>query len=251
LKEGIYIYCIIATEEPLSFGPMGIGGNGEPVYTIGSGSLGAVVSKTPVKKYSVARENVIAHERVIEEVMKNHAVLPVRFATIAGDEEIIMKILEKEHDSFVDLLRFIVGKKELGLKALFSDQEIYRDILEQYEDIKALKEQISGIPPEKTHYQRMEIGKMVEAALSREKEKFKEEFLQALSPLSVETKTNHTYGEHMIMNAAFLVEDEKEEEFDRMLQGLSDKYDSKVRFKYVGLLPPFNFINLVIRTDEY
>jgi len=50
----------------------------------------------------------------------------------------------------------------------------------------------------------------------------------------------------MIMNAAFLVAQEKEAEFDREVQGLADRYNDKVRFKYVGTLPPFNFVNLVI-----
>ena len=87
--EGKYIYCIIGVDngECLSFGPLGIGGRGDQLYTISYKTIAAVVSNSPIKQYSVARENLIPHERAIEEVMKVYTVLPVRFATIAEDEK--------------------------------------------------------------------------------------------------------------------------------------------------------------------
>ncbi|MEK7271899.1 MAG: GvpL/GvpF family gas vesicle protein, partial [Nitrospirota bacterium] len=99
-KEGKYIYCIIASNEARSFGTLGIGDRGDEVYTICFNDIAAVVSNSPIKKYPVSRENLIPHERAIEEVMKTHTVLPVRYCTIAEDEEKVKKILEKEHDRF-------------------------------------------------------------------------------------------------------------------------------------------------------
>jgi hypothetical protein len=262
--EGKYIYCIIAIDncEFLNFGPLGIGGRGDEIYTIsykpeGSGwasaspthkTIAAVVSNSPIKKYSVARENLIPHERAIEEVMKAYTVLPVRFATIAEDEKKVKTILERDYDKLLDLLKNMKGKIELGLKAIFKE-DIYNYILEEYEEIKALKEKLTTLPLEKTYYQRMEIGKMVETALEKEKESHKEDILSYLSPLVLEIKTNNTYGERMIINAAFLVENNREGEFDQKIQELGAKYGDKVKFKYVGTLPPFNFVNLVIDTS--
>ncbi|MBA4391859.1 MAG: gas vesicle synthesis GvpLGvpF [Syntrophus sp. (in: bacteria)] len=250
LEEGIYIYCIIESKEPLLFGAIGIGGRGDDVYTVSFQDIGAVVSKSPVKKYPVARENLMPHEEVIEEVMKTHTVLPVRFATIAEDEEKVRWILEREHHRFVDLLKNMQGKKELALKLMFKEDLVYKEILEKYDDIKALKEKIAPLSPEKSHHQRMEIGRMVEAALQKERESHKEDVLSRLSPLSEQVKTNNTYGELMIINAAFLVTKEKEKDFDVEVQGLADRFGDKVRFKYVGTLPPFNFVNLVISMEK-
>jgi hypothetical protein len=250
-KEGKYIYCITGSNQFQSFGPLGIGGRSDEVYTICFNDIAAVVSNSLIKKYPLSRENLIPHERAIEEVMKAHTVLPVRFATIAEDEEKVKRILEKEHDRFVDSLKNMEGKKELGLKAIFKEEVIYRNILEKYEDIKMLKEKVAALSPEKTYYQRMEIGKMVETALEKEKEKCKEDILNTLLPLAVEVKTNNTYGELMIINAAFLVEKHKEAVFDQRVNELADKYGNKTKFKYVGTLPPFNFINLVIETERY
>jgi hypothetical protein len=251
VKEGKYVYCIIKVREPKTFGPFGIGGRGDELYTVCFNDIAAVVSNSSIEKYSVSRENLIFHERAIEEVMKTYTVLPVRFATIAEDEEKVKKILEREHDRFVDLLKNIEGKKELGLKAIFKEDVIYKDISEKFEDIRALKEKVAALPPEKTYYQRMEIGKMVESALQKEKEIYKENIINTLSPLAIEVKTNNTYGERMIINAAFLVEKHKETEFDKKVQELAEKFGGKMKFKYVGTLPPFNFINLIINIGEY
>jgi len=251
LKEGKYIYCIIALKEARSFGPIGIGGRGDEVNTIVYDDIAAVVSNSPVVSYAVSRENMLAHEKAIEEVMKKYAVLPVRFCTIAQDENKVKKILEKEHDKFADLLKNMEGKKELGLKAIFKDEVIYKEIAENYEDIKKLKKALLSEPPTKTYYLRVDVGRKVETALQEEKDAYNEEILNALSPLALDTKVNTTYGELMIISAAFLVETAKEAEFDRNVQALADKYGDKIKFKYVGILPPFNFVNLVIETGKY
>jgi hypothetical protein len=251
-KEGKYIYCIIAIDnhEPQTFGTPGIGSGGDELYTISYNGIAAVVSNSPIKRYAVARENLIPHERAIEEVMKIYTVLPVRFATIAEDEQKVKRILERDYDKFSDLLKDMEGKKELGLKAVFKE-DIYRYISEKYEDIKTLKEVLQDLSPAKTHYQRMALGKMVEEALQREKEIYKEDILSNLLPLAEEVKINNNYGELMIINAAFLVKKHREMKFDKTIQHLDEKYGDKIKFKYVGTLPPFNFVNLVIVTREY
>ena len=69
VSEGKYVYCIIETSEPRSFGPTGIGGRGDDIYTINHKGLAAVVSNTPLVVYDPTRENVFAHEQVNETVM--------------------------------------------------------------------------------------------------------------------------------------------------------------------------------------
>src|SRR3989304_1162256 len=145
--EGKYIYCIIKNKDFIDFGPLGIGERGDRVYTIPYRDISAVVSDTLKKKYPVARENLIPHERAIEEVMKTHTVLPVRFSTIAEDEGKVKKILERERDRFIDLLKDMEGKKELGLRAFFKEGVIYKDILANHEEIRVKKKRLATEPP--------------------------------------------------------------------------------------------------------
>ncbi|NCU33554.1 MAG: GvpL/GvpF family gas vesicle protein, partial [Candidatus Moranbacteria bacterium] len=180
------------------------------------------------------------------------SVLPIRFSTISSslDESKIVKILEKEYDKFDKLLVEMEGKKELGLKVVAIEQPIYNHILEKYDDIRTYKDKLAKLDPEKAHYQLMKIGEMVEKALEKEKELFKNELMDKLAPLSVDTKINDNYGERMVLNAAFLIINEMEQVFDKEIAALDEKYGKLLSFKYVGTLPPYNFVNLVINTKE-
>ena len=249
-QEGKYIYCFIEATAARSFGPLGIGGRGDELFTVCLGGLAAVVSNSPIIEYPLSRENLLTHERAIEEVMKEYPVLPVSFCTITKDEEKIKKILAQEHDRFKDFLNKIRDKNELALKAIFKEEIIYKKILEKYEDIRMLKKVLLSEPAAKTFHKRMEIGKKIETALQKEKDIYREEIIKALSPLAAALKINNAYGEMMIINAAFLVAKDKEAEFDDKVQQLDAQYGAKIKFKYTGTLPPFNFVDLVIETEK-
>ena len=252
IKEGKYIYCIIRHTGTIEFDSAGIGTRGDRVYAINYKDICAVVSNSPVIQYEARRVNMTAHQEVLEEVMKQFTVLPVRFSTISesNDESKIVKILEREYVKFSDLLERMDGKKELGLKTLALEEPIYKYILDKYDDIRMLKEKLSKLPLDKAHWQLMKIGEMVEKALQKENLLFHDIILNALSPLAEEVKINDKYGERMIMNAAFLIKNEKEPEFDKAINELDNQYSNLMSFKYVGTLPPYNFVNLIINTKE-
>lgn len=246
-KEGKYIYCIIAATAPETFSSRGIGARGDAIYSVCCDGLAAVLSNSPVKPHSATRDNLMAHEIAIEEVMKKHTVLPVRFCTIAASDDQIREILQKEHARFKDLLGKFASKKELGVKAIFKEEVIFSEIQNKYKAISDLKASIISLPAEKTYFQRMKIGEMVEAALKTEVEQLKHEILRVLTPLSVEVKINSTFGERMIVNAAFLVEKDAEEKFYRCVNDIDAKHGARVKLKYVCEVPPFNFVNLTIK----
>ena len=80
--EGRYVYGIIAASEPINFGRTGLGGSGEQVYTVHYNDIAAVVSKTEVYIFDPTRENALAHEHVIETVMKAFTIIPMSFVSI-------------------------------------------------------------------------------------------------------------------------------------------------------------------------
>lgn len=280
--EGTYIYAIIAAPAPVSsqsvlevqqldappeqkaaftphsalrnpqfsFGAIGIGGAGAGVYTVCHNDLAAVVSASPQKKYKVSRENLLSHEKAIEAVMAKHTVLPVRFGTVADNEQKVKLILARESDRFRELLSGLEGKRELGLKTFFNAEQVFKTILNKYGDIRTLKQEIEGLSAGKTYYLRAEVGQKVAAALELEKEARQAALLAALTPLAAEVKVNAPYGDLMILNAAFLVELSREMEFDRKVQESAEQDGALVKYKYIGVVPPFNFVNLAISMED-
>ena len=250
VKEGKYIYGIIRNSEPLDYGPIGMGKRGDRVYAISYKGISAIVSNSPVIIYEARRVNMITHEKVLEEMMKQYTVLPVRFSTISehDDEAGILRILEKDYQKFDEILDKMEGKKELGLKVLAHEAPIYESIIEKYNNIRSLRDKLINLPVDKTHYQRMKIGEMVAEALKKETENFKNLILDSLTPIADDVKINDNYGEMMILNSAFLIKNTAEPAFDEAVNNLDAKYGNYMTFKYVGPLPPYNFVNLVINT---
>ncbi len=249
-KEGKYIYGIIRYDAPIEYGHIGMGKRTDLVYGINYKGITAIVSNSPIIIYEARRVNMITHERVLEEVMKQFTVLPVRFSTISehSDDSGILRIIEKDYNKFDDMLSKMEGKKELGLKVMAHEAAIYENIIEKYDDIRNLRNKLLNLPPDKTHYQRMKIGEMVADALKKETENYKNIILDALNPLAEDVKINDNYGEMMILNAAFLIKNITEPEFDHAVNELDEKFGLFMTFKYVGTLPPYNFVNLVINT---
>jgi hypothetical protein len=249
-KEGKYIYGIIRHSDPIDLGPIGMGKRADRVYGICYNGITAIVSNSPIIIYEARRVNMITHEKVLEEIMKQFTVLPVRFSTISehNDDEGILRIIEKDYAKFDEMLTKMEGKKELGLKILAQETAIYEDIVEKYDNIRSLREKLLNLPADKTHYQRMKIGEMVAEALKKETDNYKDIILEALTPLTDDIKINDNYGEMMILNAAFLIKNSAEPDFDKAVNDLDEKFGRFMTFKYVGTLPPYNFVNLVINT---
>ncbi len=252
-KEGKYIYCIIGTKQERNFGPIGIGGRGDEVLTIGYDDLSMVVSSYPMTKFIVSRENMLAHMRVIEKVMNEFdSVLPVRFGTVASNADEIRNFLDRRLREFRSLLRNMDHKVELGVKGSWKNMKvIFEEIVEENREIKKVKEKIQNEIGKKNIQSKTEVGKMVEEALKKKKEREAEKIVDALRRTAFEYKLNKIIGDEMFMNAAFLVDKGWEKEFDNIIEDLSERYRDRVKFVYAGPVPVFNFVNIVIYPEEW
>ena len=252
-KEGKYIYCIIATSQERKFGPIGIGGRGDDVLTFGHNDLSMVVSSHPITKLVVNSDNMLAHERVIEGVMKEFdSVLPVRFGTIASNADEIRNLLARRYREFKNALRDLDHKVELGVKGVWKNMDvIFKEVVDENKAIKITKEDIQNDRNKKNIQAKMEVGKMVEKALEKKKEKEAERIVDALRRTASDYKINKSIGDEMFVNAAFLVDKGREKEFDNIMDDLSEEYKDRMKFMYTGPLPVFNFVNIVIYPEEW
>ena len=247
--EGQYIYGIIAANQKREFGPIGIGARGDVVSTLPYRDLAAIVSTSPIVKYPVTRDNSMAHAKVLEKAMEEYTILPVRYCTIAEKEEaVIEKVLKNRYQEFIDLLREMEGKVELGVRVRWTDLDaIFAEVVEENKDIKAIKKALLSERNEQKKYAgTIKIGQLVQKALEEKKKREAGELLEALRPLSLECKENQFYGDMNLVNAAFLVAQEKEREFDRKMQELEKVYGERKKLKYIGPVAPYNFVEVVV-----
>jgi hypothetical protein len=247
-SEGKYVYCIVRSVEPLSFGPLGLGPEPADVHTVHYQDIAAVVSNTPIVVQDPTRENVLAHQRVNETVMQKHTVIPMSFGTVFKTDDDIMELLRSAYDAFSDVLNKMRDKFEFGLKVLWDRDQIIREIEEEDEDIRRLKSEISS-QKGSTYFARMQYGRLIDAALQSRSERYVAEIFDALRSVSVASRSNKPIGDRMIMNAAFLVSREMEQQFDSRVKEIGQQYE-KLTFKYTGPWPPYNFVNIRLKLER-
>ena len=258
VKEAKYLYCIIKCSEERSFdGASAIGGRGDGIHSVASGDLACVVSDSPDTKYDSTRANMMAHETVIEQVMKEFTVLPIRFGTVTRKdtdspvEDIRHKLLENRSKEFLSLHEEMDSRVELGLKALWRDEKTtYQAIVAEHGELRKLRDSVEGQSPEATHFDRMHLGEMVKKALDRKREKEAKKLLAWLRPLTDRLLENRTMVDRMVLNAAFLVKKDRERECDEVVKRLDEELGERMVFKYVGPTPPFSFCEIVINWEE-
>jgi hypothetical protein len=247
-SRGKYVYCIINSSAPLSFGSIGIGNQQAEVHTVHYRELAAVISDTPIEVFDATRENVLAHERVNEAVMRKHTVLPMSFGTLFKTREDIVELLRAAYDAFQDVLSKMKGKVEFGLKVLWDRDAVVRQIENEDENVRRLKAEISS-QKGSTYFARVQYGRLVEAALEARSERYVAEIFEQLRPVAVASRGNKPIGDKMIMNAAFLVSRDREAQFDAKVKQIGGRY-APLTFKYTGPWPPYNFVNIRLKLEK-
>jgi hypothetical protein len=247
-SRGKYVYCIIESGDPLRFGPIGIGANPSDVYTVHFRNLAAVVSDAPLEVLDSTRDNVLAHERVNEMVMREHTVIPMSFGTIFKTREDIVELLRSAAEAFGDVLNKMQNKLEFGLKVLWDRDQAMREVEAEDEDIGRLKKEISG-QKGPTYFARMQYGRLIDTALQVKSERYVSDILEQLREVSVASRINKPIGDKMIMNAAFLISRDQEQAFDVKVKSIAGRFD-KLTFKYTGPWPPYNFVNIRLKLER-
>lgn len=247
-SKGRYVYCVVRSDQTLSFGSIGIGEEPAPVYTVRCDDLSAVVSDTPLGVLDPTRDNVLAHQRVNETVMREHTVLPMSFGTMFKTRDDVTTFLKSTYRAFSDVLDKMENKLEFGLKVLWDREAVIREIEEEDEDIRRLKNEIAA-QKGSTYFARMQYGRLIDAALQSSSERYVSEIFDRLRDVSVAARANKPIGDRMILNAAFLVTRDTENAFDARVKELGAHHD-KLTFKYTGPWPPYNFVNIRLKLER-
>jgi len=238
-----YVYGIIESAQPRRFAFSGVGD--AEVYTINYQDLAAIVGDTDLSQIDPTRKNVRAHTVVQDEILKDHTLLPMSFGVIAGSETEVLMFLEKNYDGLTGELKRLSGKVEVELKIYWDQEAMMRELRSGKHELSRIKEKIgAALSPAEARSLLVEAGKLVERTALDWQAKYAQGAFAALKQLSVDAQLSNPVGIKNILNASFLIDKSREREFQETVYKLDSKYQDRVNFKYVGPLPPYNFVNL-------
>ena len=238
-----YVYGVVpaAGASP----PSGPGIDDAPIGVIAHGGVAALASDVPGDFLEAGREELLRHSRVLEETMQRTVVLPVRFGVVLPDEETVHeRLLDPYTEELEAQLKAMEGKVEITIKGIYDEATILREVIAEDRAIAKLREAIHGKPEAATYYQRIELGELIAAALEEKRAAAAPQVIDRLAPLAVDVRVGEPVHERMAVNASFLLERERLEEFDRTVDRIGAEQAGRIQLKYTGPLPPHSFVEL-------
>jgi hypothetical protein len=240
----LYLYGVMArTHGPTA--PDGlIGVAGSPVRLLAADDLTALVSDTSEAPVARTRRNMLAHTAVLEQALPHATILPLRFGTVAPSAASLKNCIAANRAAFRAALRDIDGRVELGLKASWRRGMVFTDIVDRDKNLRQLRDRLRSRPANETYYERIELGRRVEDSLAALRVSEAAAIMAELEPIAERGAELRTHDDDMIFNHAFLVAREAEARFDAAVERVGQRFGDRVDFKYIGPVPPFNFVSL-------
>ena len=238
---GKYLYGIIKRYTSLNL---------DGLTTVAHQSLAAVVAEKEVKDYhrlpkAETVKELISHQQIIEKIMEQSPILPVKFGTILKNEQEVTSVLDKDYLFLYNTLQKLEDKIELDLVCFWNELKAAQMAFQESKRIQNMQKKISKkgeVPLE----DKIVLGKLVTVYLASKKEKISSKILKTLKKETVENCGHALADVNMLLNQAFLVEKDKQEAFNNALDRLDSKFADLVNFRLVGPLPPYSFATLII-----
>lgn len=249
-EQGIYVFCAIQTNKEMAFGTITFEGEEREVYTIQFKDAAMVAANVPMKIYNPIKENLMMHQQVLSKVMETiDTVVPISFGNVFHSEEDVLALAESLYPQLEKIFPEIKGKIEVGLKVI-GRKEWLTENINQNEGVMKKKQVVNSKSEAAGYFDRIQLGEMAKNFFQSLQNDIKEEIHDVLAPLAEADRINDPIGEKMLLNAAYLIDRDKEAEFDRKVNEIHDSWQDKVDLKYTGPWPAYNFINIKLKVEE-
>jgi hypothetical protein len=234
-----YVYGIAASSHPgLPEGMGGVGDPPRPVRILREGDLAAVVSEAP-EGLRPKRKDLLAHQNVLSEAGAAGCVLPMRFGSVAPDDNSITAVLAERAEHYKERLRALDGRVEYNVKANHVEEAVLHQVMAENPEIRGLAEanrQAGG----GSYDDKIRLGEMVAAAV-KAREGEDAAALQRLLEPSADAVSVGPESTGWLANVSFLVDRKSAENFLAAVEE-ARKELPHLEVRINGPLPPYSFV---------
>lgn len=238
-----YVYCFTHAEHPLPLdGLRGVGAEETALRTMRHAGLAAVVSDAP-EGLRPKRRDLVAHETVLETLCAAGAVVPMRFGTVAPDDDAVVAELARGARRYTELLTRLDGHVERNVKGAHQEDALLADLLTDNPELRARSEALraagGGNQPE-----RLAFGEQVALAVEQRRTRDAAYVVAALRPLAMQDRHAPSV-EGCFVNVSFLVPSAAQGDFDAVIAQLRTAMEGYADLRVSGALPPYSFVDAV------
>jgi len=236
----LYIYGIIDSSNQITESTYGL--EGSNIYNIPFCNIGAVVSQISQPIQDVTEGAVLKHEAVVEKLMADFTVLPVRFQTLIEGRDNLLSMMRSYYRDFKNNLERLRDKFEFGIKVIWPADKIKENIIKTLNKEQQKKLELGSSPSNKfmkDKFDKYKIDKEFEAKA----DKFIKVMDIFFSKFAAEKRIEKLKTENLLLDAVYLVEKDKESNFREAVEHIKTaRYDFKYLFS--GPWPAYNFVIL-------
>jgi hypothetical protein len=251
----LYLYAI--TDQTASPLPALSGLEDAPLYQLACQDLAGVMSAVTTTQVQATESNLWQHEAIVEALMADRAVLPVRFGTVFANEAAAQAELRAHQTDLLASLNRVCGRVELGLRILINPTKgggLSHD--ERTSPVAPRLEPATKDQPETAALEQSAPASRGRAYLMTrlaEEQRARVERQQAgaqvaeihvpLARLAVNSVQQMLVTPRLLLTAAYLVERDQVEVFRQAVAALSDAHPD-LSLLCTGPWPPYNFVDL-------
>jgi hypothetical protein len=207
------------------------------------------LTKTAGAVQSGAGEILQAHEDVIDTLMQDTTIVPLKFGTILIDEKAASKMLQDNEEEFKSLLAKFTERVEWGLKVYADKQALIKHIAQVGPKFTSPEEKQEKLSRGAAYILGRKMEEELKDQVVAQFAQVSEEIFQELGKDVSEAKLNDTLPQkatgkkkEMILNAVYLVEREKEAHFCQQGKRFMEEYEFMgLDLEFSGPWPPYNF----------
>jgi hypothetical protein len=242
-SKGTYVYGIVPGDVEETSEISGVGDPPGQVRVVRSGDVAALVSDVDTSRALGSPEDLTAHKEILDSTAAEVPVLPLRFGAVMTDDEAVAgELLDAHHDDFAEALNELEGRAQYVVKGRYIEDVILGEVLSENSEAASLRDAISGKDADATRDTRIQLGEMINDAISAKREEDTRALGDAMEGHCVGSVVRDPTHELDALHVAFLVDSSEEGEVKQVISDLARDWEKRIELRLLGPMAAYDFV---------
>ena len=242
-RSAWYVYGIIPSYAEAAGQAGGIGDPPAAISLVREGDVAAIVSEVELGRPLGTPEDLVAHQRLLDDVAAEMPVLPMRFGAVLSSRDAVATELLSEHrDQFAATLAGLDGMAEYIVRGRYDQRALLASVLASHGEAASLARQIRGTDEYQTRNQRITFGEIVTVAIEEQRQADTTQAAAVLERLGTALVVRDPTHEEDAVHLAVLARLDRQAELERAVHELASDWHDRVTLRLLGPLAPYDFV---------
>jgi Gas vesicle synthesis protein GvpL/GvpF len=242
-QKGWYVYGVVPADVEPSADVRGVGDPPGQIGVIRSGDLAALASEVDLSQRLGSPEDLTAHQEILDATAAEVPVLPFRFgAVLASEDAVAQELLDANHDEFAEALKELEGRVEYVVKGRYVESVILAEVLSENPQAAQLADQIRGADPDATRDARIQLGEIINEAVTAKREQDTRTLGEAMADHCVASVVRDPTHELDAVHVAFLIESGKKRDMEQVIEKLARDWEGRIELRLIGPMAAYDFV---------